>query len=116
MADHDDILSQKGARLSDEELLKYLYDCATEEKKKLLEKEFTGSFESDAIAGLMQIKDEAQLRRHVKQLHQKLPHLLRHKKHRKEKKLIGEFQWTIIAILLLLFVCIITFVIVRMHG
>src|SRR4051812_29239934 len=116
MADRNDILSQNGKRLTDEELLKYLCDDQTGEKKKLSEKELTDSFESDAIAGLQQIKDEAEIRRHVRQLHQKLPHLLLHNKHRKEKKRVGEFQWTIVAILILLFLCIITYMIFRMNG
>lgn len=115
MGDHERIISTRGEKLSDEELLKYLHTSLSEEEKKTLEEQFAGSFETDAIDGLQQIKDKEQIRVHVKQLHQKLPHLLRLKKQRKEKKQVNQFEWIIIALLVLLFICVITYVVINMH-
>jgi 5-bromo-4-chloroindolyl phosphate hydrolysis protein len=114
MADWKEILHDKEEQLTDEDLLKYLHENLSEEEKNEVEKKLTGSFESDALDGLQQIKDTAIIQSHVKQLHQKLPLLLRPKKKRLEKKSQNDFQWTILAIVLLLFICILGYFIIRM--
>ena len=115
MDEWKDILSRKEGKLTDEELLRYLHENMPEEEKSSFEKKLTGSFETDAIEGLQQIKDKEKLHSHVHQLNQKLPHLLRHKKQRLNRKRLKDFQWSILTILILLFLCIITYVIIRMH-
>ncbi len=112
-----DILSPNEEKLTDEELLKYLHDNLSEEEKNKLEKKITGAFENDALDGLKQIKDRARLQSHVHQLNQILPQLLRYKKYRSEKKQLKDFPWTILAIIILLFLCIVTYLmIIKMHD
>lgn len=117
MADWKDILSDNKETLTDEDLLRYLHDHLSEEEKNLFEKKTTGAFESDALDGLQQVKDKNRLGAHVHQLNKKLPQLLRHKKHLSEKKRLPDFEWIILAIIILLFICILTYVIiVKTHG
>jgi len=115
MAEWKDILSGKEEKLSDEDLLRFLDENISEEEKNILEKKATGSFEGDAIDGLQQIKDKARLHNHLNQLNRKLPQLLRHKKYRPERNGIKDLQWIILAIIILLFLCIMTYMILGMH-
>ncbi len=116
MADRRDILSDKEEKLTEDDLLRYLDENISEEEKNLLEKKAAGSFESDALDGLQQIKDKARLRSDIRQLNKKLPHLLRQKKQRPAKTWLKDFQWIILTLLILLFLCIMTYVILAMHA
>jgi len=113
MTDWKDILPGKDELLTDEDLLKYLHANISEEEKDNFERKIISSFESDALDGLQQIKDKDLLQSHVKQLHQKLPQLLRSKKKRPEKKLLQDFQWTVLALVLLLFICVLGYFIIH---
>lgn len=116
MDDWKDILSPDDQKLTDEELLKYLHDDLSDDEKVDLEKKVTGAFENDAIDGLKQIKERAVLENHLQQLNQKLPQILRLKKHRSEKNRLKDLQWLILTIILLLFVCIIAYLLIRMNN
>lgn len=114
MAEWKNILQDKKERLTDEDLLKYLYESCSEEEKHAFEKKATGAFESDALEGLQQIKDTKRIQSHVKQLHQKLPQLLRYKKKRSEEKPLKDLQWMILTMVLLLFICILGYLFVHL--
>lgn len=114
MADRKEILPDNSEQLTDEDLLKYLNSNTSEEEKNAIEKRLASmSFESDAIDGLQQIKNPERLKNHVNQLNQKLQHQLLTKKHKKQKKNIKDFEWVILAILILLFICIITYFVIH---
>lgn len=116
MADSINILSENEEQLSDEDLLKYLDDNISEDEKCIIEEKLSNSsFENDAIDGLQQINNPAQLQKHVKELNKKLRQQLRLKKQRKAKRKIKDFQWAIVAILLLLFICVITYFFIAVH-
>lgn len=114
MTDRRNISCDNEEPLTDEELQKYLGENISEEDKNLIDKEINKAFESDALNGLQQIKDKERLMKYVQQLHRKLPQLLL-KKHQAEKKNLNNMQWLIVAIALLLFLCIMAFVLIRMH-
>ena len=115
MADLKDILSDKNGQLSDEDLLKYLDGDTSEKEKYVIEKKLADTiFESDAVDGLKQIKNQALLKTHVAQLNQKLHQQLLSKKQKKQKRNIKDFQSTIIAILIVLFLCILTYLVIRL--
>lgn len=114
MADWKDILADNNEPLSDEDVLKYLDGTTPEKEKYAIERKIANtSFESDAIDGLQQIKNPERLKDHVNQLNQKLHQQLRTKKHRKQKRNIKDFQWTIFAIIILLFICIISYLVIH---
>lgn len=112
MADWKEILFDNKEKLTDNDLLSYLHDELPEEEKNLLEKKITGSFENDALEGLQQIKDKQRLSNHVQQLNKKLPKLLRHKKQLSEKNRLKDFHWSILAIVILLFLCLMAYVMI----
>lgn len=115
MADWKDILSDSKEQLSDEDLLKYLDTNTPEKEKYAIEKKLAdASFESDAVDGLQQLKNPEQVKNHVNQLNQKLRQHLVIKKHRKQKRNITDFQWTILALLILLFVCIMGYLVIHL--
>lgn len=116
MDDGKDILSANEGKLTDEDLLRYLNENLSEEDKINFEKKVSGAFEQDAIVGLKQIKDKASLQTHVLQLNQKLPQMLRSRKHRSTRKKLKDLQWTILAIIILLFFCIMGYFVIRMHN
>lgn len=98
-------------------MLKYLDSRTSEEEKYAIEKKFSDtSFESDAIDGLQQIKSQERLKNHVSQLNQKLQQQLISKKHRKQKRKIKDFQWIILAVVILLLLCLISLAIISMHN
>ena len=114
MADWKDILSDNNEQLSDEDLLKYLDNNTPEKEKYAIEKKLVAtSFESDAIDGLQQIKNPERIKNHVNQLNQKLHQQLHTKKHKKQKRNIKDFQWIILAIIILLFICIMGYLVIH---
>src|SRR4051794_13191047 len=97
MDEWNEILSKGDKKLSDEELLKYLFDNTSETEKNKIEKSLVDSdFESDAIEGLQKLKDSQHLQNHVNQLHKKLQQQLAQKKQLKEKRQIPVFQWIVL--------------------
>lgn len=117
MAEWKNILPDNNEQLSNEDLLKFLDSNTSEEDKYAIVRKFGDtSFESDAIDGLQQIKSQERLKNHVSQLNQKLHQQLLSKKQRKEKRKIKDFEWIILAIVILLLLCIISLAIVSMHS
>ena len=117
MAEWKNILPDNNEQLSNEDLLKYLDSRTSKEEKYAIEKKFSDtSFESDAIDGLQQIKSQERLKNHVSQLNQKLQQQLISKKHRKQKRKIKDFQWIILAVVILLLLCLISLAIISMHN
>src|SRR4051794_28411056 len=115
MDDRENILSANNEKLTDEDLLRYLNGTLSEEERNKIEIKITGSFESDAVEGLNQIRDKNQIPGYVKQLNQKLPQILRHKKRWSKKKELKELQWILVAIIILLLLCIMSYLVIRMH-
>ena len=116
MADWKDILSDNEAQLSEEELLKYLENDLPEEEKYSIEKKLNaGPFEADALQGLAQVQNKDNLKKHVSQLNKKLQQLTA-KRQRKEKRKIRIFEWIILAILLLLFICTLGYIIISLYN
>lgn len=116
MDDRKEILSANEGNLTDEDLLRYLNNNLSEEDKINFEKKLSGSFEQDAIDGLKQIKDKASLQTQVLQLNQKLPQMLRSRKPRSVRRKLKDLHWTILAIILLLLMCILGYLVIRIHN
>ena len=114
MADWKNILSESEEQLTDEELLKYLEnDIAEEEKYSIEEKINNSPFEADALQGLQQLQNK-DLQKHVKQLNQKLQQITG-RRQKKEKKRIKMWQWIILAVILLLFICLVGYFIIALQ-
>jgi hypothetical protein len=115
MADPKNILSGKGEQISKEQLLQYLNHTISEEERQLIEEKIgSDPFESDAIDGLSAIENKDNIEKHVNQLHSKLQQITS-RKPRREKDPIKIFEWTVLAGLILLFLCVIVYLIITLY-
>ena len=115
MANFDDIFSDDEL-LSNEELLRYVDDKTSAEDKQAIEQKLPAHpFEMDALEGLQQVKHTDTLPKQVEQLNEKLNLQLKTKKQHKAKRKIKDMQWIILAVILLLFICIIGYTVVRLQ-
>lgn len=115
MDDWKNISFENDEQISEEELLKYFSDDVSEEEKYALEKKISSPFETDAVQGLSQIQNKESLEKHVGQLNLNLRQLTA-KRPRKLKQKIKVFEWSLLALLLLLFICVIGFIIISLGS
>jgi hypothetical protein len=109
-----DILSHLSSEIDQETLLLYLQDKLTAEKKhevekKLLENEFAG----DAVEGLQTIKDKQHINYMVEMLNRDLKKKLAKKKQRREKMRIKDQSWIYISLIILIFLIVIAYIVIR---
>jgi len=115
MADRKNILSGNGEQLSQEEILGYLYNRLSEEERQLIEQKLVSDpFEADAIEGLADVDSEENIEKHLSQLRGNL-HQITARKKRREKDKINIFEWTLLAALILLFLCVVAFLIITLY-
>jgi hypothetical protein len=115
MADRENILSGNRGQLSEEELLRYLYHTISEEERQSIEQKISSDpFDSDAIDGLSAVENKENIDKHINQLHSKLRQITSRKR-RREKDKINIFEWTVLAVLILLFLCIIGYLIITLY-
>lgn len=112
-----DILSHLSTDIDQEILLRYLKGKLTPGEQHEVEKQLQENhFEADAVEGLQQVKDEAQLQYLLDQLHRDLKKKTAKKKALREKLRFKEQPVLWIALLLLLLLIVISYFIVhRLH-
>jgi ATP-dependent Zn protease len=116
MGDWKDILSDNEEPISEEDLLKYLEKKTSDGKNKTSLDFVDGSFEKDAIEGLQQFGAPEKVKNNVLILNKKLRAQLKLKKRGTSKTDLSNFKWIIITLLILLFICIVGYILVRMNG
>ena len=115
MVNFDDIFGEDET-LSNEDLLRYVNErTSAEEKNVIEEKIFEQAFEKDALEGLQKVKNVTSITKQVEYLNEKLKQQLQSKKQQKEKRKIMDMQWIILAVILLLFICIVSYMVVRLQ-
>ena len=113
MTDLKDILNHE-EELSSEELLRYLQGNATEEERFAIEKQMAdSSFVDEAVEGLQNFKDPAQVKEYVDQLNQQLQKQTVKKAFRKNKRKLKDQNWLVIAILAILLLCVTGFLLIH---
>jgi hypothetical protein len=112
MGDWKDILLDNEEPLSEEDLLKYLDEHTSEDEPEIVK----DSFESDAIEGLKQIESTDKVKKHVQHLNKKLHQQLLAKKTSGEKMRSFELRWALFTLLLILFICIISYVLIKLSS
>ena len=113
MTDLKDILNQED-ELSSDELMRYLSGNATEEERYAIEKQMAGSsFIDEAVEGLQNFKDPAQVKEYVEQLNKQLQKQTAKKVSRKNKRKLKDQNWLIIAILAILLLCVTGFLLIH---
>ena len=115
MVNFDDIFGEDET-LSNEDLLHYVDERTSVEEKNVIEQKiFEQAFEKDALEGLQKVKNVTSLTKQVEYLNEKLKQQLQSKKLQKEKRKIKDMQWIILAVILLLFICIVSYMVVRLQ-
>ena len=113
MTDLKDILNHED-ELSSEELMRYLEGNATEEERFAIEKQMAdSSFIDEAVEGLQNFKDPAQVKEYVEQLNKQLQKQTAKKAFRKNKRKLKDQNWLIIAILAILLLCVTGFLLIH---
>ncbi len=113
MTDLKDILNHED-ELSSEELMRYLQGNATEEERFAIEKQMAdSSFVDEAIEGLQNFKDPAQVKEYVDQLNKQLQKHTVKKIFRKNKRKLKDQNWLVIAILAILLLCVTGFLLIH---
>lgn len=115
MTNYDDFFSDDEL-LSNEELLRYVDEKTSAEDKQAIEQQLSAnSFEMDALQGLQKVKNTDTIQKQVDHLNEKLKFELLNKKQHKKKRKIKDMQWIILAVILLLFICMISYTVVRLQ-
>lgn len=116
MTDLKDILNHDD-ELSSEELIRYLQGNASEEERFAIEKQMADSeFVNEAIEGLQNFKDPAQVTEYVDQLNRQLQKQTTKKLARKNKRKLKEQNWLVIAILAILSLCIAGYFLIHFYS
>ncbi len=116
MNDLRDILKNT-EELNHENLLKYLEGNASQEERHALEKMMADDhFVNDAVEGLQDFKNPAQVAEYVNQLNRQLLKHAHQKLHRKKKRTLVEQNWLIIAILSILLLCIAGYFLIHFYS
>lgn len=116
MTDLKDILHHDDEPRS-EELIRYLQGNASEEERFAVEKQMAeSSFVNEAIEGLQDFKDPAQVREYVDQLNRQLQKHTAKKISRKKKRKLKDENWLIIAILAVLALCVAGYFLIHFYS
>ncbi len=111
---YKDILSHLSTEVDQETLLLYLQDKLSEEKKHEVEKKLMeNEFANEALEGLQQFKDKQQVTYTVEMLNRDLKKKLEKKKKHREKMRIKDQPWLYISIIILIFLIVISYVVIR---
>jgi hypothetical protein len=117
MDDLKDILSNGEEQVNEDELMKYLEGNLSEEERYEFEKKTNDSaFTNDALEGLQQFKSKQKLDEYVSQLNKNLHQQLATRKNRNRRRKLKDNPWFLLTIIIILALCIIAYVVIRMHG
>ena len=114
-----DILSLSDENIDPQRLLNYINNKLSADEKHELEKEMVDSpFLNDALEGLQHFDNKKELTAFVNELNANLHKQLDARKRRKLKQRIKDQPWVWLAIVLILFLTVICFLVVRymLHG
>lgn len=97
-------------------LMKYLEGNLSGDELHAFEKEMLDSdIMNDAVEGLQLLEDKEKINNYVADLNKQLKTFTASKRKRRNKFRIQLSQWTIISIIIILFICIITFLLIKFY-
>lgn len=109
MSDLNNILSQ-GAEPNEEALKRYLEGTASPEERFAIENKMADeAFMNDAVEGLQSFKDPQLIQDYVTQLNSQIQKQTNRKIQRKIARRLKDQNWTIIAIVLVLLLCLLAY-------
>jgi len=102
--------------LSDEDLMKYLDGKLSDQESHELEALMADSaFVNDAVEGLQQFGEKDKLQDFVQQLNKDLQKKVAEKKLKKEKRSIKNINWITLAVVFVIFLCILGYIVIRLY-
>jgi hypothetical protein len=102
--------------LKGDELLRYVQGGLSGEDQHKVERQIADSeFVSDAMDGLQQVRDKKSIDQYVEELNRQLHKQVAAKKKRKQKRKLKEYPWITIAVLVVLGICLLTYVVMRYY-
>ncbi len=105
-----------GDELTDDQLKKYAGGNALPQEQHMIEQQMSGSsFVNDAVEGLQAISSKDKLDEYVHELNKNLQKQLDDKKQKNEKRKIKDMQWIIIAVVIILLLCVLSYVVIKMQ-
>jgi hypothetical protein len=108
------ILSGNNKDIDSQKLVEYLNGKLSAEEKHEIEQLMAGSdFMNDAVEGLADVKDKKDIQAYIEQLNKELRDLVEKKKDRRVKRRLKEYPWIYLTVILVLFLCIIGYFVVR---
>lgn len=116
MEDLKDILSESNKDIDNQKIMDYLSDKLSGLDKYNVEKEMADSeFINDAVEGLENLKNKKDINVFVDQLNNDLHKQLNKKRERKLKRRLKDTPWIYVAIILIIFLIIISFIVIKKH-
>ena len=114
MDDLLNILTNSNKDIDNQKLMDYLSGkLSTEEKHEVEKWMVDNQFLNEAVEGLQDVNRKKDLEAYVTQLNRQLNQYLQQKKNRRESRKIGDIPWTYLAIILILFLIIIAYLVIR---
>ena len=108
------ILSNSNKDIDNQKLMDYISGRLTGKDKHEVEQWMVDNhFESDALEGLQNIKDQKHLQAYVDNLNKELNQYLQKKKQRRDRRKIKEISWSYMAIILILLCIILAYFIIQ---
>lgn len=117
MKDLHKIMTKEKDVVGEEQLLDYLRHNLSPEEQHLVEHNMAEDpFLMDAIEGLNEVCDKDQINQSITELNQHLNKLVQNKAKRKQKRKLPTSQWAMLAIVVVLFLAVVTYFIIRLQG
>lgn len=108
------ILSHSNKDIDNQKLMDYLSGKISAEDRHEVEKwMIDNEFINDAVEGLQDVRKEKDIQEYVNQLNKELNTYLEQKKKNRSKRDIKEGPWTYLAIILIIFLAVIAYIIIR---
>jgi len=115
MDDSKNISLNNGEVPSNEMLIDYIKNTLSPNEKLDLEKTIEQDpFILDAMEGLMELPDQEQINQSIKELNNHLNKLVNTKTQRKQKRKLIPNQWAMLAVVIILFLSVITYFIIHL--
>jgi hypothetical protein len=115
MADVTHILEDDA--LQDAQLMNYLAGNLSDEERHAIELQMLeDKFTNDAVEGLEQVSNKAQLSTYVAQLNNQLQKTIKAKELRKANRRLADNQWLIISICVVLAICLLGYYMLHLKG
>ncbi len=117
MKDLHKIIKSEKEVVDEQQLLEFVKHNLSTEAQQMVEKNIAEDpFLMDAVEGLNEVTDEDQINQSIAELNQHLNKLVQNKTKRKQKRRLPANQWAMLAVVVVLFLSIITYFIIHLQG